>query len=275
VRVYDGTTTAAPLLGSYTGNQLPLPLTATNAAGALTVEFTSDGSVTGLGFDATVSCSVAPQPDLLLTQIGASPSSVPAGGNLSLSATVANQGGGTAASSPVGYYLSTNQLLDASDRLLGTSTGAALGPNLDSNRQLVAAVPATVTPGPYYVLFVADPLNVVSETNETNNLAALPVTITQGLASRDQTAGYTVAVVPNPVAIGNALRVQLSGAGTTGVASADLYNVLGQRVLTQAMQLGSGRVNQAELATQGLATGVYTLRLTGKGLSVTRRVVIE
>ena len=175
----------------------------------------------------------------------------------------------------MGYYLSTNQVLDANDRLLGTSAGTGLGINLDANRQLTVVVPTTVVPGQYYVLFVADPANVVAETDETNNMAALAVTVTQGLASRDQTAGYIVAVAPNPVANGNVLRVQLSGAGTTNAASVELYNALGQRVLMQAMPLSAGRANQAELPTQGLATGVYTLRLTGKGMSVTRRVVIE
>lgn len=275
VRIYDGTSNTAPLLGSYTGTQLPLPVTATNAAGALTVEFSSDGSVTASGFDATVSCTTAPLPDLLLTQIGASPSSVAAGGNLSLSATVANQGAGSAASSAVGYYLSTDRVLDASDRLLGTSAGALLGANLDAARQLVAAVPANVTPGAYFVLFVADPLNAVTETNEANNMASLAVTVTRALASRDETAGYSVAVVPNPVASGNALRVQLSGVGATCAASVDLYNALGQRVSSQPLPLGAGRANQAEVPTQHLATGVYILRLTGPGLSVTRRVVIE
>ncbi|GAB3581932.1 CARDB domain-containing protein [Hymenobacter daeguensis] len=275
VRIYDGTTTTAPLLATYSGYQIPLPVTASNAAGALTVQFTTTSGSTAPGFDATVNCVTAPLSDLLLTQIGASPSTVPTGGNLSVSATIANQGGGPAASSAVGYYLSTNQTLDASDRLLGTSAGGGLGVNLDASRQLTVVVPATVAPGPYYVLFVADPANVVNESNENNNLAALAVTITQGLATRDQTAGYTVAVVPNPVANGNALRVQLSGAGTTNAASVELYNALGQRVLVQAMPLSAGRANQAELSTQGLATGVYTLRLTGKGMSVTRRVVIE
>ncbi|MFD2721170.1 CARDB domain-containing protein [Hymenobacter monticola] len=278
LRIYDGPNAQSPLLATL--NYLPtLPIQAspTNTTGALTLVFTSDGSVTGTGFDATVSCVAAPVllSDLLLTQIGASPSSVPAGGNLSLSATVLNQGSGTAATSAVGYYLSTNQTLDASDVLLGSNAGSTLVSNVSANRQLTAAVPAATAPGAYYVLFVADPLNAETEANENNNLAALAVTVTRGLAARDQTAGYTVAVVPNPVANGSVMRVQLSGAGTSGPASADLYNALGQRVLTQAMQLGSGRVNQAELPTQGLATGVYTLRLTGSGLSVTRRVVIE
>ena len=275
VRIYNGLTTNAPLLGSYTGTAIPPVTTATNVDGALTVDFYSDGSVVSSGFDATVSCVAAPQSDLTLTQIGASPSSVPAGNNLSVSATIANQGAGPAASSAVGYYLSIDRLLSANDVLLGTSPGGALGAGLDDTRQLVATVPANTTPGAYFVLFVADPLNAVAESDETNNLASLPVTITQGLASRDQTTGYTVAVAPNPVAAGTALQVILGGVGATGTASLDLYNVLGQRVLSQPLLLGAGRANRAQVATQGLATGVYTLRLTGAGLSVTRRVVIE
>ena len=55
---------------------------------------TQGGIVTAPGFEAVVSCTVSPQPDLLLTQIGASPSSMPAGGSLSLSTIVANQGFG-------------------------------------------------------------------------------------------------------------------------------------------------------------------------------------
>ena len=275
VRVFDGTSVNAPLLGSYSGNQLPPTLVATNVDGALTVQFITDASANYPGFDATVSCTTAPLSDLLLTQIGASPSSVPAGGNLSLTATVANQGGGAAASSAVGYYLSTNQVLDASDRLLGTSAGTALGVNLSDTRQLATVVPANVVPGAYYVLFVADPLNVVTETNENNNLAALPLTVTQALASREQTAGYTVSVAPNPVANGGLLRVRLGGAGASCTAELSLYNALGQRVRVLPLPLGAGRANQAELPTQNLATGVYILRLTGAGLNVTRRVVIE
>ncbi|MDQ2769535.1 MAG: T9SS type A sorting domain-containing protein [Bacteroidota bacterium] len=277
VSIYNGTTaTAATLLGSYTGTQGPnLPFTATNSAGALTVVFTSDGSITASGFEAAVSCVAAPQADLLLTQIGASPSTVPAGNNVSMSAIIANQGGGNASSSAVGYYLSTNAVLDASDVLLGTSAGGALGVNLDETRQLVTAIPTNTTPGAYFLLFVADPQNVVSESNETNNLASLAFTVTQGTATRNQTAGYTVDVLPNPVVAGSALRVQLSGNGPGGAVEATLYNALGQRVQIQPLRLNAGRATVAELPTQGLATGVYTLRLTGAGLNVTRRVVVE
>ena len=279
VSIYDGTNASAPLLGTYSGfyqsSQLPFPLTATNAAGALTVVFSSDAYGNAAGFAATVSCVSAAQADLLLTQIGASPSIVPAGNNVGLTAVIANQGAGAASASAVGFYLSADQVLSANDVLLGTSPGGALGLNLTATRTLTAPVPASTVPGSYYVLFVADPANAVAETNETNNVAALRLTVTQVTAIRDQTAGYTVAVAPNPVASGQPLLVALDGAGPTGTATLALYNALGQRVQSQPLLLSPGRANRAEVATQGLASGVYTLRLTGTGLSVTRRVLIN
>ena len=151
----------------------------------------------------------------------------------------------------------------------------ALSLNLTASRPLTAQVPANTAPGSYYVLFVADPANAVAETNEANNMAALRLTVTQATATRYETAGYSVAVAPNPVASGQSLVVRLEGSGPTGPATGALYNALGQCVQTQALLLQSGRANRAEIATQGLASGVYTLRLTGSGLSVTRRVVLE
>ena len=275
VSVYDGPSPSAPLLGSYSGTQLPLPLTATNVAGALTVRFSSDANTGGAGFEATVSCVSAPLSDLLLTQIGASPSTVPAGNSVSLSATVANQGGGPASASAVGFFLSTDQVLSAGDLPLGTSPGGALGVGLTGSRPLVALVPAGTAPGSYYVLFVADPANAVAEANEANNVAALRLSVTQATATREQTGGYRVAVAPNPVAAGQPLGVRLAGSGPAGPATIELYNALGQRVQAQALVLRPGQDQRAELATQGLASGVYTLRLTGPGLSVTRRVIVE
>ena len=279
VSVYDGTSASAPLLATYSGNyqntQLPLPLTATNVAGALTVVFSSDALDNAAGFAATVSCVSAPLSDLLLTQIGASPSTVPAGNSVSLSATVANQGGGPASASAVGFFLSTDQVLSAGDVPLGTSPGGALGVGLTGSRPLVALVPAGTAPGSYYVLFVADPANAVAEANEANNVAALRLSVTQATATREQTGGYRVAVAPNPVAAGQPLGVRLAGSGPAGPATIELYNALGQRVQAQALVLRPGQDQRTELATQGLASGVYTLRLTGPGLSVTRRVVLE
>ena len=54
IKIYDGTNTGAPLIGTYCNSNVPGIITSTT--GSLTVEFYADGSVTGTGWVATVSC---------------------------------------------------------------------------------------------------------------------------------------------------------------------------------------------------------------------------
>lgn len=56
LRVYNGTSIAAPLIGTYAGSSGPGIVTASNSSGALTFRFTSDGSVTGGGWAAAIIC---------------------------------------------------------------------------------------------------------------------------------------------------------------------------------------------------------------------------
>ena len=58
VRVYNGTTTSAPLLGSFSGNSLPPVLTANS--GSMLIRFTSDGSVVAAGWSANYTSGVPP-----------------------------------------------------------------------------------------------------------------------------------------------------------------------------------------------------------------------
>ncbi len=58
--VYDGNSTAAPLLATLSGTTLPPVFTANN--GSLTLRFTSDVSFNYAGFNATISCITPPPP---------------------------------------------------------------------------------------------------------------------------------------------------------------------------------------------------------------------
>ncbi|PKO95207.1 MAG: hypothetical protein CVU14_12060, partial [Bacteroidetes bacterium HGW-Bacteroidetes-9] len=62
LRIYNGTSTSAPLIGTYNGSTSPGTVTAYNASGALTFNFTSDGSVTADGWEAAISCYNAATP---------------------------------------------------------------------------------------------------------------------------------------------------------------------------------------------------------------------
>lgn len=83
--VYDGNSTAAPLIGTYDGTTLPPVITASNSLGVLTLQFTSDGIIEDSGFSASISCyTPCAGPPAAPT---ASANSICAGGQATLSAT--------------------------------------------------------------------------------------------------------------------------------------------------------------------------------------------
>jgi gliding motility-associated-like protein len=58
--IYNGPSTASPLIGTYTGTNNPGTVVGTS--GCITVRFTSDGSITAAGFTAAINCSTPPPP---------------------------------------------------------------------------------------------------------------------------------------------------------------------------------------------------------------------
>ena len=78
----------------------------------------------------------------------------------------------------IGFYLSSNDFISTSDRLLGTNTGASAsaGGLLTFTRSLY--IPADIAPGTYYLGFLVDNNSAVGEANEGNNSQPMPRTIT-------------------------------------------------------------------------------------------------
>ena len=85
---------------------------------------------------------------------------------------VINDGGSTAGSSELGYYLSTNTIISTSDWLFGTDPVTSLAPG-GSSPEIISVDVTTVSPtipiGTYYVGVYVDHLNQVAESNEGDN----------------------------------------------------------------------------------------------------------
>ena len=116
--------------------------------------------------------------DLVIQTQTVTPTTISAGGNIAASCNIYNQGNSTAASSTVGYYLSTDGIWDAGDVLLNNSAGTSLNASTSSVRSATLNIPASTPAGPYYIIFFADYLLSVSETLETNNYQNIPITVT-------------------------------------------------------------------------------------------------
>jgi gliding motility-associated-like protein len=70
LRIYDGNSAAAPLLGTFSGTNLPPSFTSSTPGGCLFFNFTSDGSVVAAGWIANITCAPAPtcpRPTALVT----------------------------------------------------------------------------------------------------------------------------------------------------------------------------------------------------------------
>ncbi|MBC3542413.1 CARDB domain-containing protein [Rufibacter sediminis] len=178
LEIYDGTTTSAPLIGKYTYTS-PGIVTASSTSGALTLRFYSSGySYYGYtGFEADIAC-VTPSVDLMLLSAFTSTSSLTPGTSFTTTSFIANTGATSSYSSSVGYYLSANSTFESTDLYLGNTIGSTLTSGNSAQRSGTISLPSTVTAGNYNLLFVADPTNDISETDETNNVKAAAVTVT-------------------------------------------------------------------------------------------------
>ncbi|AIZ64717.1 hypothetical protein PK28_15460 [Hymenobacter sp. DG25B] len=280
------TATGASLAASGTATRTAtLTIPATTTAGSYYVLFVADPSAAVTESNETdnvasvaltVNSATVSKPDLAFVAASGSvsPASIVAGKSLTASATVTNLGTTSATSVPLTMYLSADNKLDAADVKLGAATDASLTNGLTRVQQITAAIPTTTKAGSYYVLLMLDAETTLSETSRANNLYSLPLTVSVGTAQREQTAGLTISVYPNPTHSAP-ISVHMDGVSTTkGAATLTLYNSLGQRVAQQVVRRpGSGA--KAEFDTRTLAQGVYMLHITGEQLHVVRRVVVD
>jgi trimeric autotransporter adhesin len=117
------------------------------------------------------------RPDLLETSLSAPPASVVRGTSFPVTDTVTNQGGLAGGTSTTRYFLSTNQVKDGNDRLIGSRSVPALEVNQTSTATATVTVPSNMTVGAYYLIACADNAGNVTEIDETNNCLASDTTV--------------------------------------------------------------------------------------------------
>ena len=118
-----------------------------------------------------------PKPDLVVQNQSASPTTVEAGSSTYISCTVKNQGSGSAASSYIKYYLSSNTTYDPVDTYLTSDYVSSLSSGGTSSENATVTIPSGTSTGTKYILFYADKDSSVSESNENNNVAYKAITV--------------------------------------------------------------------------------------------------
>ncbi|MCF2147188.1 S8 family serine peptidase [Desmonostoc muscorum LEGE 12446] len=110
-------------------------------------------------------------PDLVIVNTSA-PTSAAIGTKLEFTYEIKNQGNGNAGSSKTGYSLSRDTILGNDDDIsIGYDSVAipSLAPSATFSNSISWTIDTIIAPGEYYLMFKADGLGNVAESNESNN----------------------------------------------------------------------------------------------------------
>jgi len=100
-----------------------------------------------------------------------------AGDRVSLDYTISNRGNYEVDDPLVAFFLSTDPIIDQDDIFLEAEDNSDLDPYESDDEGEQVPLPYGIAPGNYYIIFVIDPYDHVSERIETNNTSAAPITI--------------------------------------------------------------------------------------------------
>ena len=210
------------------------------------------------------SAAVRVGPDLTISAISV-PATAAAGDAMLVGDTTKNQGAGVAPSTITRFYLSSNTAWDAADLPLGERETGPLAAGASSSASLTVVVPASTSPGTYYVLARADAAEAVPEVAENNNLRSGSVRVGADLQVPTLTA-------PGQAAAGDSVSVtettKNSGGAETPESTTDFYLSANTSLDAADVRLGARPVpalnaNESSTATVALqlpgltAAGTY------------------
>ena len=190
------------------------------------------------------------RPDLVVTSPSVNDSGPAAGAQFTLSATVQNDGEGSAAATTLTYYQSTDATITTTDTLVGTVAIARLAAAGSSSQSVDPTAPSR--PGTYYYGACVDPVGDESDT--TNNCSAsVPVTVTP----------KSVEVTPRDLtfaALGDTAEL------TARVLDAQDNEIFGEEVSWSSLSPEVATVNAAGVVT-AVANGIATVTASASGVS--------
>ncbi|MED7951073.1 discoidin domain-containing protein [Streptomyces sp. BE303] len=190
------------------GNTVTIPLTATAADVRLRITANS-GAGAGQIAEFQVIGTPAPNPDLTVTAVSASPAAPVETDPLTLSATVRNAGTAASAATAVDLYLG------------GAKAGTAqLGPLAAGASATVSVPTGPQNAGSYQLRAEADPAGAVVERDETNNAHTAPAPLVVSQVAGSDLVAAPVSWTPGNPASGNEVTfsVAVKNQGTTASA---------------------------------------------------------
>lgn len=122
----------------------------------------------------------------------------------------------------LGYYLSTDRYLSSDDVLLDSDSSSIGTNDLYDSESETLDLPSDLDSGNYYILFIADHINSISETNENNNVSYESFSYTGG--NTQNTDDIYITNMSVTKRSGNIYRAYLHQRYSGNTTNADLNN---------------------------------------------------
>lgn len=296
LEIYDGTSVSATLIGKYCGSTSPGTVTATNADGALTFVFISDGGGQYAGWEATINSAsyFAPENNFLMTtgsettdygnfyDDGGSANDYSPGLNNTLTFNPLTSGNRL-------EFIFTSWLVESSttcnyDYLEiydGTSVSATLIGKYCGNTS-PDTVTATNADGALTFLFISDASMQYSGWAATiNSISSAPVSDTESENNDTYLLANTMLInssmtgsIDNTTDINDWFKVTIPYDGSlsfTGIPestldiSLELYDVDGESFLRTCTDVCGGAGENTSLVYENLMSGTYFMKIGGYG----------
>jgi subtilase family serine protease len=196
-------------------------------------------------------------PDVIVSSVTV-PAVAGAGATIAAVDVTKNQGAGSVAAPPssTAFYLSTNALFDAADRLLGSRSVPALASGVSDTGATPVEIPNDTATGAYYLNAKADANSDVVESLETNNtkIAAIRIgpdlTVSALSVSGTATAGGSVTIADTTKNVGGA---------TAGASTTKFYVSTNGVVDVNDILVGSRDVGSLAAGASAAATTLCTI----------------
>jgi trimeric autotransporter adhesin len=206
-----------------------------------------------------------PKPDLKVTSVNLSNTSLQAGNTYNVSFTLQNLGPApTTGTSLTGFYLG-NASDDAQTYLAQYTTSSITSVNGTTSGTQAVTIPANTVPGNYYIVVYADYQNLISEALETNNKSGKQVNVFKFAVT-----SATLSVTPATVSLGQSATGSgsISGAGSGQVTYVWEYQKPGSSSWFQydtptnvTMTNNSATIPSISLTPPFDTPGTYTFRV--------------
>ena len=213
-------------------------------------------------------------PDVTVLNAAVSSASVVAGQIITISCTHRISSASATVYPTLQYRLSTDMTWQSTDTFIGSDVSAFSSTVQNENENITYVIPNT--PGTRYILVKGDAGNAITESNESNNVFAIPVTIAAAMMadeslseqkSTEEQQTANMRIYPNPAI--DRIRIESSNFDWKNVR---LFSTDGQLILASERSEPS---EVEELICPQLPGGMYVLQFSDGIKTIAHRLVIE